>query len=276
MRNIVSRADGRRVQVPRTRGHLFVCADGCCCGRTEAGFPPVPRARFHDEWERRSLRHRVHLTIGGCLGPCRLANVVMLLFDGRQAWFHSISSEAQAEALWDYLEELLEADGWRPPPPPLAALLFTASTWVERPDGQLVDDRHLRPRAGSGGGAPLVVPPAAPGPSEPTPDRLVANMDGPAAVPRRNGELLFDAPWQGRVFGMAVVLQDRRVYDWRDFQRRLSAETAAAETRGEESTYYERWLRSFEGLLVERGILTRGELDDRTEEFEFGERDEVF
>jgi len=50
----------------------------------------------------------------------------------------------------------------------------------------------------------------------------------------------------------------------------------SAETRGEESTYYERWLRSFEGLLIERGILTRGELDDRTEEFEFGERDEVF
>jgi nitrile hydratase accessory protein len=101
-------------------------------------------------------------------------------------------------------------------------------------------------------------------------------MDGPAAVPRRNGELLFEAPWQGRVFGMAVAFQDRRVYDWRDFQRRLSAEIAAAETRGEESTYYERWLRSFEGLLIERGILTRGELDDRTEEFEFGERDEVF
>src|SRR5690349_8696951 len=82
-------------------------AAGCCCGRTETGFPPVPRARFHDEWERRSLRHRVHLTIGGCLGPCRLANVVMLLFDGRQAWFHSINSEAEAHALYDYIEELL-------------------------------------------------------------------------------------------------------------------------------------------------------------------------
>jgi nitrile hydratase accessory protein len=75
---------------------------------------------------------------------------------------------------------------------------------------------------------------------------------------------------------MAVALQERRVYDWRDFQRRLSAEIAAAEARGEESTYYDRWLRSFEGLLIEGGILSRGELDDRTEEFEFGERDEVF
>src|SRR5437879_6515988 len=162
------------------------------------------------------------------------------------------------------------------PPHPRAARQFTASTWVGRSGGQPVDDRHLRPRAGAGGGAPPVVPPAAPGPVEPTPDRLVASMDGPAAVPRRNGELLFEAPWQGRVFGMAVALQDRRVYDWRDFQRRLSAEIAAAETRGEESTYYERWLRAFEGLLIEGGILTREGLDDRTEEFEFGERDEVF
>ncbi len=276
MRNIVSRADGRRVHVPRTRGHLFVCADGCCCGRTQDGFPPVPRERFHDEWERRSLRNRVHLTIGGCLGPCGLANVVMLLFDGRQAWFHSINSEAHAQALYDYVEQLLGADGWQPPPAALAALQFTASTWVERPDGQPVDDRHLRPRAESGGGAPLVVPPTASALSEPTPDRLVANMDGPVAVPRKNGELLFEAPWQGRVFGMAVALQDRRVYGWQDFQSRLIAEIAGAEAHGEPSAYYERWLRSFEGLLVEKGILTRVELDDRTEEFEFGERDEVF
>jgi nitrile hydratase accessory protein len=274
MRNIVSRTDGRRVHVPRMRGHLFVCADGCCCGRTQDGFPPVPRARFHDEWERRSLRTRVHLTIGGCLGPCRLANVVMLLFDGRQAWFHSINSEADARALYDYIEQLLGADAWQPPPPALAPHHFTASTWEPRPDGQPVDDRHLRPRR-EGCPGPLVVPPA-PASGELTPDHLVANMDGAAAVPRKNGELLFEAPWQGRVFGLAVALQDRRLYGWQDFQRRLIAEIAGAEARGEPSAYYERWLRSFERLLVDKGLVTREELDERTEEFEFGERDDVF
>jgi len=40
--------------------------------------------------------------------------------------------------------------------------------------------------------------------------------------------------------------------------------------------YYERWLASFERLLAEKGMLEAEELDDRTEAFEFGERDEVY
>ncbi len=274
-RNIVVRADGRRVHVPRTRGHLFVCADGCCCGRTADGFSPVPRERFHAEWERRNLRNRVHLTIGGCLGPCALANVVMLLFDGRQAFFHSIDDEAPVLALYDWIERLLAADAWLPPPPSLAERHFTGSTWEPRPDGQPVDDRHLRP------GAPLLAGSrAVPAPERPArevnPDRLVAGMEGPAAMPRRNGELLFEAPWESRVFGMAVALQDGLRWDWREFQGRLIAEIAAADARGESSGYYERWLRAFESLLAEKGLLRREEVEERTEEFEFGERDEVF
>ena len=76
------RPDGRLVNVARPRGQLFVCATGCCCGRTEDGFAPVPSQLYHEEWERRRLRNVVHLTSGGCLGPCALANVVLLLFDG--------------------------------------------------------------------------------------------------------------------------------------------------------------------------------------------------
>ncbi|PYO28176.1 MAG: hypothetical protein DMD86_16765 [Candidatus Rokuibacteriota bacterium] len=82
-RNLVLRPDGRPVNVARPRGHLFVCASGCCCGRTEDGFAPVPAETFHREWERRRLRNIVHLTIGGCLGPCALANVTLLLFGSR-------------------------------------------------------------------------------------------------------------------------------------------------------------------------------------------------
>ncbi len=303
MRNIVRRADGRRVHVQRALGHLFVCADGCCCGRTQDGFPPVPREVFHAEWERRNLRGRVHLTIGGCLGPCALANVVMLLFEGRQAFFHSIDSEAEVLALYDYVEQLADAGAYAPPPPALAGYQFTASTWEGRPDGRPVDDLHLR-RPGAAQGR-ATAPPEVPGragnagetaevrrePAAPprevtvggnaaetaiTPDSVVAGMEGLAAVPRKNGELVFEAPWEGRVFGMAIALYDERRYGWEEFQRRLIAEIASAEARGESSGYYERWLRSFEGLLAEKGILTREELDDRTEAFEFGERDEVY
>lgn len=69
----------------------------------------MPRELYHQEWERRRLRNRVHLTIGGCLGPYALANVVMVLFDGRRAWFDSMSTEAQVMALYDWIEGLVRA-----------------------------------------------------------------------------------------------------------------------------------------------------------------------
>jgi cobaltochelatase CobN len=279
MRNIVKRADGRRIHVARALGQLFVCADGCCCGRVQDGYAPVPRELYHAEWERRRLRNRVHLTMGGCLGPCALANVVMLLFDGRQAWFHSISTDAQVIALYDWIEAIVAAQTWSPPPAALAAYHFTASTWEERPDGQLVTDLHLRPGA-SQSTACRVPPPVTLLPAAlldgTRPDRLVANMTGPVAVPRKNGELVFEEPWEGRIFGMAVALHDQRLYGWEEFQRSLIATIAQAESRGEDSRYYERWLASFERLLADKGLVTPEELQDRTEAFEFGERDEVY
>ncbi|HEY8683979.1 MAG TPA: (2Fe-2S) ferredoxin domain-containing protein, partial [Chloroflexota bacterium] len=93
-RNLVFRADGKMVNVARKQGHLFVCATGCCCGHTERAFAAVPDSLYHEEWERRRLRNKVHLTIGGCLGPCPLANVALLLFDGRHIWFHSVNEPA--------------------------------------------------------------------------------------------------------------------------------------------------------------------------------------
>ena len=71
-------------------GHLFVC-NGCCCGRTEKGFPALPLEEFKQQWKKRGFRRRFHLTISGCLGPCPLANVVLLQFRGRSMWFHSIN-----------------------------------------------------------------------------------------------------------------------------------------------------------------------------------------
>ena len=273
MRNIIRRADGRRIHVARSLGQLFVCADACCCGRVQDGYAPVPRELYHSEWERRGLRNRVHLTVGGCLGPCALANVAMLLFDGRQAWFHSISADEQVLALYDWIEDLVRAQAWSPPPLTLAAYQFTASTWEERPDGAPVDDLHLRP------GAPQPktcrIPPPAPV-SGVEPSRLVSNMEGAIAVPRKNGELVFEAPWEGRVFGMAVALLDRRLYAWEEFQRSLIDEIAKAGSDADAARYYERWLASFERLLVNKGVVKPEELDDRTEAFEFGERDEVY
>jgi cobaltochelatase CobN len=120
--------------VVRPRGQLLVCATGCCCGRTEGGFPAVPGQLYHDEWERRRLRNVVHLTIGGCLGPCALANVALLLFDGQALWFHSVDSEALVLALYDHIEAMVKANQVLASPPALAPYQFTAFAWQPRPD----------------------------------------------------------------------------------------------------------------------------------------------
>ncbi len=98
--------------------------------------PASGHAAYHKEWERRRLRNTVHLTIGGCLGPCALANVVLLLFDGQALWFHSMNSEALVLTLYDHVEAMVKASRCLPAPPPLAALQFTASAWQPRPAGE--------------------------------------------------------------------------------------------------------------------------------------------
>ena len=273
-RNIVQRPDGRPVNVARPRGHLFVCAGGCCCGRTEDGFAPVPTETFHGEWERRRLRNFVHLTIGGCLGPCALANVALLLFDGQAQWFHAVNSDGMVGAIYDHIERMLAADGVLPPPPALAPFHFTASAWQSRPDGQPVDDR----RPWRAGAHTCADPPSgmkADGRAL-TVERVVAAMDGSTALPRKNGELVFDEPWQGRAFGMAVALHEQGCYEWEEFRQVLIAQIAAAEAGGRPFVYYEIWLATFEELLAKKGLVSRDEIEETTYQFEFGERDEVF
>ena len=105
-------------------------------------------------------------------------------------------------------------------------------------------------------------------------DRRIEDLSDDLAVPRKNGELVFEAPWEGRIFGMAVALSDDQAYAWDDFRDRLVAEIAAAEEHGDDSGYYERWLASFERLLLETGVVTADELDARTAEYAAGLYDE--
>ena len=105
-------------------------------------------------------------------------------------------------------------------------------------------------------------------------DRQITNMEGPEALPRDNGELVFEAPWEGRAFGVAVTMNNGGLYEWREFRDRLVEEIAAAERDGVASTHYERWAASLEKLAVAKGLVTPEELDARTAEYASGERDD--
>lgn len=119
----VTRADGVTKQIRIQDGHLFLC-NGCCCGRTDKGFPPLPLESFKKQWKQRGIRRRFHLTISGCLGPCPLANVVLLQFRGRSAWFHSINHEADVNLIYDYVEQMLQEGAYLDPPAELASRQF--------------------------------------------------------------------------------------------------------------------------------------------------------
>ena len=105
-------------------------------------------------------------------------------------------------------------------------------------------------------------------------DQHIANMDEQIALPRKNGELVFEAPWEARVFGLAVALNESGLYPWRDFSQELALEIATAEQKGFASGYYERWLASLEKLVIATGTLTREELQARTAQQAFDEQDD--
>ena len=108
------------------------------------------------------------------------------------------------------------------------------------------------------------------------PDRQIADMNGASALPRKNGELVFDAAWEARIFGMTISMHERQLFAWNEFRDELIEEIGEAARAGSESAYYERWLDAFEHLLVEKGLLTREELAARLDDFESGRRDDAF
>ncbi len=132
-RQRVVRADGRTINVVQRRAHLSYCYTGCCCGRTERGYAPVPAETFKEEWLRRKLRNVVHLTKAGCLGPCALANVASLVFDGRSVWFHSVNTPWHVRMIFDYIESMVRADRFVTPPSELTEYVFNYYDWDVRP-----------------------------------------------------------------------------------------------------------------------------------------------
>ena len=108
--------------------------------------------------------------------------------------------------------------------------------------------------------------------------RLISNMDGQTALPRKNGELVFQSPWESKTFGLAVALHEEGLYGWDEFRQALTNEIKKWNSNHNENdkkwSYYERWLSSLEEILVKKRVLSKKELDQRTEEFGKGLRDE--
>lgn len=102
----------------------LVFCEGCCCGRTDRGHPEVPVGRLKAVWKEEKLNRSVQLTISGCLGPCDLANVALVITPDENQWFGRLAGNDVYESLIAWAQECHREGRLVPLPEAFDALRF--------------------------------------------------------------------------------------------------------------------------------------------------------
>ena len=95
-------------------------------------------------------------------------------------------------------------------------------------------------------------------------------LDPDLQPPMANGEVLFEEPWQGRVFGMAVALHEAGNFAWEEFQASLIEVIGDWDRHADGADpyhYYEHFQHALNNLLVAKGLVDGASLYTRTEEY---------
>jgi nitrile hydratase accessory protein len=88
------------------------------------------------------------------------------------------------------------------------------------------------------------------------------DAEGPAAPPRLNGELVFEHPWQSRIFATTMALCENGLIVYEDLRERLIAQIADRPDQ-----YWHSWSEALEDLLVGRGLCEADEVTERASRF---------
>jgi nitrile hydratase accessory protein len=96
------------------------------------------------------------------------------------------------------------------------------------------------------------------------------DVEGMTAPPRANGELVFTAPWESRVFGLTVSLSAAGHFPWEAFQRELIRSISRWEAGhdpddDEPYSYWACWLDATERLLADLDVVAPDTLDERVD-----------
>lgn len=89
---------------------------------------------------------------------------------------------------------------------------------------------------------------------------------GASALPRSNGELVFDAPWQGRLFGLVVHLCKAGAFEWDEFKTHLIAviDESGLTDVCDPAVYYRQFGEAFCRLADQKQFFDASMLDERT------------
>ena len=87
------------------------------------------------------------------------------------------------------------------------------------------------------------------------------------ALPRDAEGPVFAAPWEAQAFAMAVELNARGAFTWKEWSealgREIAAGTASDDGGDDGSRYYEHWLAALERLVTEKRLTSGPELATR-------------
>jgi len=82
-------------------------------------------------------------------------------------------------------------------------------------------------------------------------------------VPRNSDGPVFRAPWEAEAFALAVSLNERGLFSWKEWAATLGDEIKKAQAAGDldtGETYYQHWLATLERILTEKGVVEQGTL----------------
>jgi nitrile hydratase accessory protein len=76
-------------------------------------------------------------------------------------------------------------------------------------------------------------------------------------VPRNENGPVFSAPWEAEAFALAVTLNERGLFTWKEWAATLGDEIKKAQAAGDPDTgetYYHHWLATLERVVAARGL----------------------
>jgi nitrile hydratase accessory protein len=78
------------------------------------------------------------------------------------------------------------------------------------------------------------------------------------SVPRNSEGPVFHAPWEAEAFALAVSLNERGLFTWKEWAATLGDEIKKAQAAGDPDTgetYYQHWLATLERILADKGVV---------------------
>lgn len=94
----------------------------------------------------------------------------------------------------------------------------------------------------------------------------IGGMQGLGRVPREDDEPIFHAEWEKRVFALMVSTFGGGAFNAGELRHAVNERLDQSQYLT--LSYYERWIQGIETLLIEKGLVTRDELEARYAELE--------